>query len=225
MLDDLEPPDARSAGHRYAAILLLAVVTVVFLVVAPDRAGCRAVALLLSGSMLLAVVVTSRSRISVRRKAAGALVLGTALLALAVAVDAVPGWLGSLVASLLLIATLGQLVRGLARLLREQGVTPQAVAGALAVYLLLGVVFALAIGVAARLHDGPWFAQGTDGTTSDQLYFSFTALTTTGFGDLSAGTRGGRALTVLEMLTGQIYLVTVIALLVGNLRRRTSAPG
>jgi hypothetical protein len=208
------------AGHRYAAVLLLAVATVVFLVVAPDRAGSRAVALLLSGSMLLAVVVTSRSRIGLRRRAAGALAVGTALLALLVAVDAVPGWVGSLVAGLLLVVTLGQLVLGLVRLLRERGVTPQAVAGALAVYLLLGVVFGLAIGVAARLHDGPWFAQGTDGTTSDQLYFSFTALTTTGFGDLSAGTRGGRALTVLEMLTGQIYLVTVIALMVGNLRRR-----
>jgi Ion channel len=207
------------AGHRYAAVLALAVVTVVFLVVAPDRAGSRAVALLLSGAMLLAVVVTSGSRLRLRRRAAGALVLGTTLLALAVAVDAVPGWVGSLVAGLLLIVTLGQLVVGLVRLLREQGVTPQAVAGALAVYLLLGVVFALAIGVGARLDDGPWFAQGIDGTTSDQLYFSVTALTTTGFGDLSAGTRGGRALTVLEMLTGQIYLVTVIALLVGNLRR------
>jgi hypothetical protein len=209
------------AGHRYAAVLALAVVTVVFLVVAPDRAGSRAVALLLSGAMLLAVVVTSGSRLRLRRRAAGALVLGTTLLALAVAVDAVPGWVGSLVAGLLLIVTLGQLVVGLVRLLREQGVTPQAVAGALAVYLLLGVVFALAIGVGARLDDGPWFAQGIDGTTSDQLYFSVTALTTTGFGDLSAGTRGGRALTVLEMLTGQIYLVTVIALLVGNLRRRS----
>ena len=212
------------AGHRYAAVLLLAVATVVFLVVAPDRAGSRAVALLLSGAMLLVVVVTSGSRLRVRRRAAGALVLGTVLLALAVAVDAVPGWVGSLVAGLLLIVTLGQLVVGLVRLLREQGVTLQAVAGALAVYLLLGVTFALAIGVGARLHDGPWFAQGTDGTTSDQLYFSFTALTTTGFGDLTAGTRGGRALTVLEMLTGQIYLVTVIALLVGNLRRRETPP-
>ena len=208
------------AGHRYAAVLLLAVATVVFLVVAPDRAGSRAVALLLAGAMLLVVVVTSGSRLRVRRRAAGALVLGTALLALAVAVDAVAGWVGSLVAGLLLLVTLGQLVVGLVRLLREQGVTPQAVAGAVAIYLLLGVAFALAIGVGARLDDGPWFAQGTDGTTSDQLYFSFTALTTTGFGDLSAGTRGGRALTVLEMLTGQIYLVTVIALLVGNLRRR-----
>jgi hypothetical protein len=214
------PSEARSAGHRYGVVLLLAVVTVVVLVVAPDGAGSRAVVLLLSAAMLLAVIVTSRSRPELRRRAAGALAVGAALLALLVAVSVVPGWLGSLVAGLLLIVTLVQLVRGLVGLLREHGVTLHAVAGALAVYLLLGVLFAIAISVAARLHDGPWFAQGTDGTTSDHVYFSFTALTTTGFGDLSVATRGGRALTVLEMLTGQIYLVTVIALLVGNLRRR-----
>lgn len=217
----MEPLDARSAGHRYGVVLLLAVVTVVFLVLAPERAGSRAVSLLLSGAMLLTVVVTSRSPLGMRRRVGGTLVAGTVLLAVAVAIDAVPGWLGSFVAGLLLLVTLGELVRGLVRLLREQGVTPQAVAGALAVYLLLGVVFAIAIGVAARLHDGSYyFAQETDGTTSQQVYFSFTSLTTTGFGDLTAATRGGRALAVVETLTGQIYLVTVIALLVSNLRRQ-----
>jgi Ion channel len=216
----MERLDARSAGHRYGVVLLLAVVTVVFLVVAPERAGSRAVAVALSGAMLLTVVVTSRSPLGLRRRVGGTLLVGTVLLALAVAVDVVPGWIGSLVAGLLLLLTLGELVRGLVRLLREQGVTPQAVAGALAVYLLLGLVIALAIGVAARLHDGPYFAQGTDGSGSQQVYFSFTSLTTTGFGDLTAATRGGRALAVVETLTGQIYLVTVIALLVSNLRRR-----
>jgi hypothetical protein len=48
-------------------------------------------------------------------------------------------------------------------------------------------------------------------------------MTTTGYGDLTPGQRGGRAVAVLEMLTGQIYLVTVISLLVGNLRRRRDA--
>jgi hypothetical protein len=216
----MEPLDARSAGHRYGVVLLLAVVTVVFLVLAPERAGSRAVALLLSGAMLLTVVVTSRSPLGLRRRVGGTLVAVTVLLALAVAVDRVPGWVGSLLAGLLLLVTLEELVRGLVRLLVEQGVTPQAVGGALAVYLLLGIVFAIAIGVAARLHGGLYFAQGTDGTTSQQVYFSFTSLTTTGFGDFTAATRGGRALAVLETLTGQIYLVTVIALLVSNLRRR-----
>ena len=52
------------------------------------------------------------------------------------------------------------------------------------------------------------------------MYISFTVLTTTGFGDLTARTAPGRAITVLEMLIGELYLVTVIATLVGNLRRR-----
>ena len=66
---------------------------------------------------------------------------------------------------------------------------------------------------------GPYFASGTDATQSARVYFSFTTLTTTGFGDYTAAKRGGRALAVLEMLIGQLYLVTVITLLVGNLRR------
>jgi hypothetical protein len=102
-------------------------------------------------------------------------------------------------------------------------VTVQAVAGALAVYLLLGIVFSFAISTMAKIGSGPYFAQGIDGTESQRVYFSFTSMTTTGFGDLTPGTDGGRAIAVLEMLIGQIYLVTVISLLVGNLRRRREA--
>ena len=53
---------------------------------------------------------------------------------------------------------------------------------------------------------------------SRRTYFSFTDLTTTGFGDLTPAAAIGRLLAVLEMLLGQLYLVTVISLLVGNLR-------
>jgi len=55
------------------------------------------------------------------------------------------------------------------------------------------------------------------------LYFSFVTQTTVGYGDLTAAGGFGRALAVLEALIGQLYLVTVIALLVSNLgpaRRR-----
>ena len=48
------------------------------------------------------------------------------------------------------------------------------------------------------------------------MYYSFTVLTTTGFGDLTAAHGAGRALAVLEMLMGQIYLVTVISILIGR---------
>ena len=213
--------DSASAGrHRYAAVLLLAVVTVVFLIVAPTGPGSRAISLLLTGGMLTIVVVTSRSDLSVRELAAGAIGLVTVAIALAVALRAIPQSIPSAVGFVVVVLTMGQLVRGLARLLRERGVTVQALAGALALYLLLGITFAFAIAFAAKAGHGDYFAQGTDGTESQHVYFSFTSMTTTGYGDLTPATRAGRAISVLEMLIGQIYLVTVISLLIGNLRRR-----
>ena len=70
----------------------------------------------------------------------------------------------------------------------------------------------------------PYFAQGTSGTEGDCVYYGFTVPTTTGFGDVTAAHPVGRARAVLEMLLGQLYLVTVIAVLVGGLRGRPSAP-
>ncbi len=213
--------DSASAGqHRYAAVLLLAVTTVVFLIVAPTGDGSRAIALVLTGSMLLVVVMTSRGDLSVRELAAGVVGIVTLAAATLTAFDLIPISFGPAVGFVVILTTIGQLVRGMVRLLREQGVTLQAVAGALAVYLLLGVLFAFAIAFAAKAGSQPYFAQGFDGTESQHVYFSFTSMTTTGYGDLSPATRSGRALSVLEMLIGQIYLVTVISLLVGNLSRR-----
>lgn len=221
MLSATMTPDSASAGrHRYAAVLLLAVITVVFLIVAPAGDGSRAIGLLLTGSMLIVVVMTSRGDLTLRELGTGGIGLVTLGVAVATSLDAMPRWIGPGIGMFVILTTIGQLVRGLARLLREQGVTVQAVAGALAVYLLFGIAFAFAIAFAAKASQQPYFAQGFDGTESQQVYFSFTSMTTTGYGDLSPATRGGRALSVLEMLIGQIYLVTIISLLVGNLRRR-----
>jgi hypothetical protein len=107
------------------------------------------------------------------------------------------------------------------RLIREQGVTLQAVAGALTIYLLLGLMFAFVIAFAARVGSAPYFVQGHL-TTGEQVYYSFTVLTTTGFGDYTAGTPIGHAFAVLEMLVGQLYLVTVIGILVGSFVGRSA---
>ncbi len=112
------------------------------------------------------------------------------------------------------------LLRGMLRLIREHGVTVQAVAGALAIYLLVGLLFAWAIGFVIAVDSAPYFAQGKEVSDGARVYFSFTVLTTTGFGDYSAATSTGQALAVVEMLVGQLYLVTVIGILVGNFARR-----
>lgn len=207
-------------AHRYGIVLGVALVTVLFLIIAGDAPWSHAVSLLLSAGMLAIVIVTSRGH-RVRRAWSGvALAVVTLVLVVLVALDTGPASLPSIASAALVIVTVVQLVRGLLTMLSVRGVTVQAVAGALAVYLLLGIVFANAISAMAKIGTTPYFAQGFDGSESQRVYFSFTSMTTTGYGDLSPATSGGRAVAVLEMLTGQIYLVTVISLLVGNLRRR-----
>jgi hypothetical protein len=215
----LEP----DGGHRYGIVLAVGLVTVLFLIVAPESSWSRAVGLLLSGAMLLVVIVTSRGNVRMRERAGVALIGVTLVVVLAVGFGWIEEGLGTALSALLILTTLVQLVRGLAVLVRVRGVTVQAVAGALAVYLLVGMVFSFVVSSMAKLGHGPYFAQGTDGSESQRVYFSFTSMTTTGYGDLTPAQRGGRAVAVLEMLTGQIYLVTVISLLVGNLRRRDAA--
>lgn len=206
-------------SHRYALVLALALIVVALLIVAPNAAGSRASGLVLTGTMLLVVIATSRGDRTLREATGITLIAATVLVALAVGLHWVPQSVASAASFLIVLATLVQLVRGLARLVRARGVTLQAVAGALAVYLLVGILFAFLIGAAARIGGETYFAQGTDGTESQHVYFSFTSMTTTGYGDLTPATRVGRAIAVMEMLIGQIYLVTIIGLLVGNLRR------
>jgi hypothetical protein len=210
----------QEAAYRYGSVLALSLVAVVFFIVAPDRPLSRAIGLLLTASMLLVVVVTGRGGAAVRRLvalAAGGVAFGVAL---AVATHGLEPWVGSLLGVVLVGGTLVELVIGIARMLRAQGVTIRAVSGALSVYLLFGLLIALLVTVGARLGGGDFFAQGTDGTQSQHVYFAFTTMTTTGYGDLTPATAYGRAISVIAMLVGQIYLVTVIAMLVGNLRRR-----
>ena len=60
-------------------------------------------------------------------------------------------------------------------------------------------------------------------TTKNFLYFSFVTITTVGYGDLTAGTSLGRSLAISKALLGQIYLVTLVAAIVGGLSRRRHA--
>jgi hypothetical protein len=214
------PERARVGSHRYGLVLAFALAIVTFSLVAPDGVATRVAQLLASGGALVLGVVTSDAPRRTRRALALSLAVIVAAGALAdVLVAPGPATIFA-VTALMCAATIGVIAGGLVRLIFDEGVVVQAVLGALAVYLLIGLVFAFLIGTLATGLHGLYFAQGTDGVQSQRTYFSFTVLTTTGFGDYTAAARSGRLLTVLEMLLGQLYLVTVIAMLVGNLRRR-----
>jgi len=93
-------------------------------------------------------------------------------------------------------------------------VAKQTVAGALCTYVLLGLLFAFLFLAVADLRNDPFFAQAGAHQQSEYLYFSFVTLTTLGFGDLSPHVGLPQGLTVLEALSGQIFLVTMVARLV-----------
>ena len=94
--------------------------------------------------------------------------------------------------------------------------------GVVCLFILLGMFFAFLYGAIGRL-GGSFFAQGDPATVARCLYFSFTTLTV-GYGDLTAASNLGHTLSVTEALTGQIFLVTVVSVVVANLRRRRSEP-
>lgn len=106
------------------------------------------------------------------------------------------------------------------RLKATRAVTVEAVIGVISVYLLLGMTFAFAYGAMDRIGDGNFFAQGGTATLSTLQYYSFTTLATVGYGDYTAASNLGHTLSVFEALLGQVYLVTVVSLIVGNLGRR-----
>jgi hypothetical protein len=110
---------------------------------------------------------------------------------------------------------------GVVRSLRaSREVRVEAVMGVLALYMLVGLLFAFVYGAIDRLGGDPFFAKEAPATVATCLYFSFTTLTTAGFGDFTARTDLGHTLTVFEALIGQIYLVTVVSVIVSNLGRR-----
>jgi Ion channel len=110
---------------------------------------------------------------------------------------------------------------GVIRGLREHGqATVQAVLGVLCLYLLIGMVCAFVYGAIDHIGNGSFFADDVTATTSHCLYFSFVTLTTVGYGDVTAQSNLGHTIAVTEALIGQIYLVTVVALLVANLGLR-----
>lgn len=210
--------------QRFGLVMLLSLATVLWLIAAPRTDLTRAVALLLQGSAFIVALVAARDHERLRR--------GTgAVVAVAIVVATVLAGAGTLaddirvLASLLVaIATPAVMVRGLVRLLRERGVVAQAIFGALALYLQLGLIFAFVGAGIAEAEGTQFFSAQATADLNDYVYWSFTTMSTTGYGDYTPGTNAGRSLAVFIMLIGQIYLVTVVAMLIGNMQPRRDHP-
>jgi Ion channel len=212
------------ASHSYAFVLLLILVGFAFAATAPDEPWSRGVLVLIECGTLLVALWTSRAERVGRWEAALILLtIGIAVTQILVDSKALTGITGTF-SGLLVIAIGVVIVRGV---ISEGTVSQRSVIGAICVYFLLGMLFLFAYSDVAALGSAPFFAQGTDGTLALRLYFSFVTLSTVGYGDYSAASNLGHMLSVLEALIGQLYLVTVIAVLVSRMHfqpRKTGTP-
>ncbi len=205
-------------AHRYVGVLGLIVALFVFAALAPTTSWALSLIVVVQGITLALALWTGGRRGTVLR--AEFLVILVSLIVAAVELAAsgdkhVYAWV-SLYSAVLTIGTIIVIGRGVAR---QGSVNSQSVTGAIGVYLLIGMFFVFIYGACYYLGAAPFFAQTEDGTRSLFLYFSYVTLATLGYGDYTPATQIGRTLAVVEALVGQLYLVTVVAVLVSQFGR------
>ena len=127
------------------------------------------------------------------------------------------GGVAYLWAALMLLFAVVLIVR---RVLAQSDVSLQSILGAVSAYVIIGLMFASVYGAINQFTSGDFFVQGAAaGTLKTFQYFSFTTLTTLGYGDYTAAQPGGQAVAVMEAMLGQIFLATLVARLVAGFRR------
>jgi hypothetical protein len=227
-------PPGRGTGPRYGSLLLILVVT--YLLSALTVGGLvSAVQVLLFLTVVLIALRTGRFQRRTARLLAMGLLLGSGVAVILQLADQYGpgGAVASLWTALILLLAVYVIVR---QVLSAPQITEQSIYGALSAYMMIGLIFA-AVYAAMWKFGGAhqFFANGARPSSKLFQYFSFTTLTTLGYGDFTAAGDGGRAVAVLEAVAGQMFLATLVARLVAGFRwsdraaaRRTSrqaAPG
>jgi Ion channel len=215
------PPSRRAVRRAgFGVVLLLILAQLVFRLAAPDADWANFVSVVLQAAILVSALGAARVP---RRPARLAWGLAAAVVAVsALALAAPNAEVGTLlvVTAALVVITPATIVYGAFRSLRDEGgITLGTMFGVLSIYLLLGYAFFLAFQAVADLRPGPFFSDGAAESSANLLYFSFVTMTTVGYGDLAPDGGAARALSIALALCGQIYLVTVVAIIVSNLGR------
>jgi hypothetical protein len=208
--------ERHSPGYQYGYVLGLLAMTFIVMAAGPPDAWTRVITVFLQGLTLCAALLASRVRLRLFRLAAVVSFLSLVGAIASVVIDNGRNPSGAFyLLNVLLVATVPFVI---ARALwRRQVIDVRTVLGAVCIYVLLGMSFAFLYAAIDALSSGPFFVQTSHATTPIFLYFSYITQTTVGYGDYTARGDLGRALAVLEAVGGQLYLVTVIAVLVSRL--------
>jgi hypothetical protein len=207
-------------GSRYGIVLVLLIGGVMTTIISPPGTWSSLLTAALQGASVL-VALSQPVWSAVRLVLICAVLVSVFLAALATG-STVRG--GSDLLNAAVIVVLPVII--VVRFRRNLHVNVQSVLGAVCIYLVIGMLYASVDSGLSQLTGQPFFAGAPKVSSAQYTYFSFITLTTVGYGDLTPGPGAARALAVVEALTGQLYLVTVIALIVGNFgRAREPRPG
>ena len=201
-------------GGRYG-LLLLVLISTYLLSSFSIKVAADLQVLLFVAVLLLALRTSPFSRPWTTLVGAVALVGSAAAFGVSITHTSTGDGAADLWKGLVLLLTAALIVR---RVLARPTVTLQSIYGALSAYIIIGLMFASFYGAIEHLGAGHFFANGETANTQTFQYFSFTTLTTLGYGDFTAAGNGGRALAVMEALTGQVFLATLVARLVAAFR-------
>jgi hypothetical protein len=207
---------AFSSPDSYGLVLLLILVT--YALSATATAGWAvSLVLFVQIATIWVTLQAAQARRRLRQATTAILVVSAAVGVLNLFLPRGPAGTGvmAVVSGLLYVAAPVVIVR---HLVLRQTVDTQTVLGAIAAYLMVGMSFAFTYRALGALHAGPFFGSQGEGTFSQDLFFSFTTLTTTGYGNLVPDANPGQTFAVLEMLTGQLFLVTAVAKVVSTWR-------
>jgi len=203
---------AERVSDAFGLVLLLVLVTYVLTSLLDNR-GWSAVLLVLATSATSVVALTSSHARERFVRLAVALSALTVLLAAIGAASGDRSWLN--VASLIQVSLLAVAMAAvLRRVVGAPEVGFRTILGALSVYAVLGILFTFVYGTIDRIQGAPFFEGVPAPEGSDFVFFSYTTLTTTGYGNLVPGGQPGQLVAGLEMMAGQIFLVTLVAGLV-----------
>ncbi|NNL77147.1 MAG: hypothetical protein HKO68_12500 [Desulfobacterales bacterium] len=102
-------------------------------------------------------------------------------------------------------------------ILKAENVTKDVLFAAIVVYLMIALMWTFIYSLLELIHSGSFSIPDTQIQEASQhfLYFSFVTITTLGYGDITPVTEVAKSLAVVEAVVGQIYLVVVVAWLVG----------
>lgn len=203
---------AERVRDAFGLVLLLVLVTYLLVSLLSNRGWSAMLLTIATSATSIIALTSSHVRPRLVRTAIWLSVLTIGLAAIAAA-SGEHTWLN--LASVIQISLLAVAMAAvLRRVVTTAEVGSRTILGAISVYTVLGILFTFLYGMVERVQGGPFFEGVPHPDGSDFIFFSYTTLTTTGYGNLVPGGQPGRMIAGLEMMIGQIFLVTLVAGLV-----------